>query len=120
MYKLEFLERPNYIHARISATEIDISMAMEYLSEVMLYCADKRKKRLLIERDIPSMMPQDEMDQAMNYLVSIDSKTRIAFLNPHAKVERSLKNIIDHGTDRGGNYRYFKNLKEAEIWLLKK
>jgi len=118
-FELEFKEHPEYLHARISAPYIDYSMAMSYLSEVMSECANRRCKRLLLERDIPDMMPEDELFKSMDYLVSLDSGgTRIAFLNPHTSVAEALQHIVDYGAGRGGVYRYFQDFDEAEAWLL--
>ena len=115
---LSYSIRPDYIHARITARHVDRSTAMTYLSEVISKCADRRCHRLLLERDIPTMMSDDELFQTMDEVVAMDSGTRIAFLNPHTTIEEGLQHIELYGAGPDGNYRCFRTREEAEQWLL--
>ena len=116
--ELTFNEHSEYLHARISAPFIDSATGMWYLGEIFLECAHRRKKKLLLERDIPCMMPQDELVSTMDHLVSMQLDTRIAFLNPHAAVADELKQIIKYGSEQGAKFKYFEAFEEAEQWLL--
>lgn len=116
--ELTFNEQSEYLHARISAPFIDRAAGMWYLGEIFLECANRRKKKLLLERDIPYMMPQDELVRTMDHLVSMQSGTRIAFLNSHASIAEELKQIIEYGAEQGATFRYFETFEEAEQWLL--
>ena len=81
-------------------------------------CAKLRKKRLLLERATPCMMQRDELYSTMDYIVSVEKGTRIAFLNSHGTVAATLSHIVDYGTDRGGRFRYFQEFQQAERRLL--
>ncbi|MFL6468501.1 MAG: hypothetical protein ACJ72Z_11140 [Pyrinomonadaceae bacterium] len=118
LFEIEYLEHPEYLHARITAPHIDRPMAMSYLSEVMTECAKRRLKKLLLERLTPAVLPQDELSNTMDYLISMDSGTRIAFLSPHSTVAESMQHVVDHGEGKDGAYRYFQSFDEAEKWLL--
>ncbi len=111
-------EHPEYLHARTSAPFIDRATGMWYFGEIFLECADRRKKKLLLERDIPYMMPYDEVVSTMDYLISMHSGTRIAFLNSHLSIAKELQKIINYAADRGGPFKYFEVFDEAEQWLL--
>jgi len=118
LYALEFKEHPEYLHARITASFLDRTGALSYLSEIFLECAKLRKKRLLLERATPCMMQRDELYSTMDYIVSVEKDTHIAFLNAHGTVAETLSHIVDYGTEQGGRFRYFQEFKEAENWLL--
>ena len=118
LYALEFKEHPEYLHARITASFLDRTGASSYLSEIFLECAKLRKKRLLLERATPCMMQRDELYSTMDYIVSVEKDTHIAFLNAHGTVAETLSHIVDYGTEQGGRFRYFQEFKEAENWLL--
>ena len=94
------------------------SAAMSYLAEVFLECARLRKKKLLLERVSPCAMPIDELFSTMDYIVSLGTDTRIAFLNSHDSAAENLKPVVDYGADRGGNYGYFEISDDAVRWLM--
>jgi len=81
-------------------------------------CAKLRKKRLLLERVTPCMMERDELYSTMDFIVSMEAGTRIAFLNSHGTSAETLSHIVDYGAERGGGFGYFQEFQEAENWLL--
>jgi hypothetical protein len=84
----------------------------------MSECADRRCKRLLVERDVRTMAAGDELFETMNDLVALDSVTRIAFVTPHTTVAESRQHAVDHGTGHDGDYRFFRSKDKAVEWLL--
>ena len=56
-YQLTFEEREGYLYERVSAATIDEETAMSYLREVAAKCRQLGYDRLLVERDIPVMLP---------------------------------------------------------------
>ena len=117
-YALEFEEHPEYLHARITASFLDRAGALSYLSEIFMECAKLRKKRLLLERVTPCVMERDELYSTMDFIVSMEAGTRIAFLNSHGTSAETLSHIVDYGAERGGGFGYFQEFQEAENWLL--
>jgi len=117
-YALEFEEHPEYLHARITASFLDRAGALSYLSEIFMECAKLRKKRLLLERVTTCMMERDELYSTMDFIVSMEAGTRIAFLNSHGTSAETLSHIVDYGAERGGGFGYFQEFQEAENWLL--
>jgi hypothetical protein len=118
-YGLTFVEQPNYLHARITANFVDRDLAMSFLSEIMTECANRRCKRLLLERCPPYLIVNDQFLNAADELIAMDSGTRIAFLNSQASIDESIKSNGDRGFDEAGNYSFFKSEAEAVAWLLK-
>ena len=117
-YGLTFNEQPNYLHVRITATRFDRDRALSFLSEVMSECANRRCKRLLLERDLPETGMDDELLNAMDDMVEMDSGTRIAFLNPNTSSERALQHAGNDGVRRDGAFRSCSSKEEAIEWLM--
>ncbi len=116
-YELTFTERSNYLHVCIHAETIDRAMALDYFAEVASKCADVRCKRMLLERDIPAMIPDEDLFTTMNDFIEMSIGIRVAFVNAHTPIDDALKHIVDFGIDRGADFQYFKTVDEAERWL---
>lgn len=116
-YELQFERRKGYVYARISAPSIDRSTALDYLSEIADECANVKCKRLMIERDIPSMMSDGELYNTMDDFVRLSSGLRIAFVNPHRSLNDAMRKIIRYGAGKGADIEYFDSVDEAEKWL---
>ncbi|HVQ56265.1 MAG TPA: hypothetical protein VMS29_05880 [Pyrinomonadaceae bacterium] len=113
---LTFEERPEYLHARISAQSLDRKSALDYLSEISLKCASTRCKQMLLERDVPIMPTDEDLFVSIKELVEMSAGIRIALVNPHVSVEDAMKHIdqCHHGAD----FKYFNDTTEAQRWLL--
>jgi len=118
-YGLTFIEQPKYLHARITANFVDPDLAMSFLSEIMIECANRRCKRLLLERCLPYLIGDDQFLNATDELIAMNSGTRIAFLNSQASIDESIKQNRDREFDEDGNYSFFKSETEAVVWLVK-
>jgi hypothetical protein len=44
---------------------------------------------------------------------------KLALVNPHAAIEAEVNFGMTVGQNRGGNYRSFETVPDAEAWLLK-
>ncbi len=115
VYDLTFDERPEYLHARIAAQAMDRQTALDYLSEISLKCASVRCKRMLLERDIPALTPDEELFISMKDLVEMSTGIQIAFVNRHVPSDEALKHMADF--HYGAEFKYFNELAEAELWL---
>ena len=118
-YELSFETRPEFLYARIAAPSISRSLKLDYLAEVLLKCAQSRCKHILLERDIPTMIEDKELEKTIEDVVKASEDVSIAFVNPHLDIERKLKKFVSQGKKRGGKFRYFSARDAAEKWLLK-
>ncbi|MFL6468762.1 MAG: hypothetical protein ACJ72Z_12460 [Pyrinomonadaceae bacterium] len=66
------------------------------------------------------MMQRDELFSTMDYILSIEVKIPIAFLNSIQADGETLSNVVDYGAGHGGIYGYFQDLEDAESWLLER
>jgi hypothetical protein len=116
MSDLTFDERPEYLHARISAKMLDRRTALDYLSEISMKCANTRCKQMLLERDIPIMPADENLFPTLKELVEMSSGIRIAFVNPHVSVDDAMKHLDEYNL--GADFKYFNDAAEAQRWLL--
>jgi len=117
-YELTFEVRPEYLHARIAARKIDRTTALDCLAEIAVKCAQTRRKKVLLERDIDTMMASRELFETTEDFVRMDHGLRIALVNPHPSIEEELRNIVDYASSIGGQFEYFDSAADANRWLL--
>lgn len=118
-YTLTFEERPGYLYARVSAGTIDAETAIEYLFKVAEKCDEIKCDRLMLERDIPVMLPTGDLFFTTQKFLERIKDIRVAFVNPHAPIREDMKFAIMIGTNRGALYSLHDNTASAERWLLK-
>lgn len=116
-YELTIERQPGYLHARITAAEIDRRLALEYFSEIVVECRRTNADKLLIERNIGAMIPDDQLFDTMKDFVQMSLGIRIAFVNTNIAIEDAMRHIIFYGAGIGGQFRYFDNKGGAERWL---
>jgi hypothetical protein len=118
-YELSFETRPEFLYARIAAPSINRSLKLDYLAEVLLKCAQSRCSQILLDRDIPAMVADEEFESTIDDVVRASENVAIAFVNKHKEIEPRLKRFVTNGKRRGGKFRYFADRESAEKWLLK-
>ena len=116
MSDLTFDERPEYLHARISAKNLNRETVLDYLSEISLKCASVRCKQMLLERDIAIGSQDKDIFASIKELVEMSAGVRIALVNPHVTVEDAMK-FLDEFQNRD-DFRYFNDIADAQGWLL--
>lgn len=117
-YEIDFEDRKDFAYARISAHAIDRSMAFAYLAEVVMKCAEHRQKKLLLVRDIPAVMSDEDMIAALRSLLSMGSGMKIAIVNAQPGLGKNLREIVNAECADRDDCSYFEDLAEAERWLL--
>lgn len=118
-FKLTFEERSGYLYACVAAPTIDRKSALEYLHSVAEQVKSREVDRLMLERDIPVMLPASDLFFTTQDFLKMIGRTRVAFVNPHTSIEEEMKFAMTIGTNRGANYRLFDNIPDAEAWLLR-
>lgn len=117
-YDLRFELRDGYLYARIESPSITRAMALDYLGEIADKCAETRCRCLLIDRDIPAVMPTADALAAIGEFIRMSEGVRTAFVNRHGAVGAPLKNVIKAGSQTGAAVAYFTTIESAEAWLL--
>ena len=118
-YELTFTERQNYLYALVRAETMTLAMAMEYLRAVVDKCIQIAPTRLLLERDVPVLLPDLDAFFTTRYFLEQMKGKRIAIVNTHLASSTHPHRKLLTDTRAGGHSRLFDNFVEAEKWLLK-
>ena len=110
--------RDGYLYACLSSQQLDRTMACDYLAEILLECARKRCKRLLLARHPPRLMDEADVFKTMGDVVRMNSGTKIAFLNEHLPISEALPYIAAIG--HGDEFKFFTDAEQAKAWLLQR
>ena len=118
-YELLFEERSGYLYVLVRADKATLEMAMEYLRLTAEKCSQILCDHVLLERDVPVMLPAVDLYFTTLYFLDLMKGKKIAFYNPHDSLQDKMESAILTGTRAGGHYRVFQSFPEAEKWLLK-
>ncbi len=117
-YELTLEEREGYLYARVEAHTITEEIAMEYLQEVTDRCRELNCERLLVDRDIPAMLPDGTLFFVAAEFQKMIAGVRVAFVNKYLSNDDALEFAVRVGVNRGADYGIFDNQQDAERWLL--
>ena len=118
-YLLTFREHPEYLYASLTGETISADIIRDYISEIVAKSDETGKRRILFYRDIPAVLSEVQTFYTVSEsLEALRGKT-LALVNPHENIETAVDFGVTVGQNRGGNYRSFKTIGEAEAWLLK-
>ncbi len=116
-YTLIFEERPTYLYARVTADTIDRQTALDYLREVAARSDSLQVERLMLDRQIPVMLPDSDLFFTTTDFLEMIGSTKVAFVNPYAAIDGAMDFAMTIGTNRGAQYRLFSDVESAEAWL---
>ena len=117
-FEIEYDIKSNYLHARVTAEQIDRTTWRSLLADVMMECARHRRRKLILERANAGDVAQTELNDMMADLLQLKDNTQIAFLNRHLLLAEEIADVVAYGAREGGNYRCFNSLEAAEKWLI--
>jgi hypothetical protein len=117
-YQLTFTVHPEYLYANLTGKTISVQIIRDYISEIVAKCDETGRRRILLYRDIPAVLSGGEVFHTVNESLSALAGKKLALVNPHADIEEKIDFGMTVGQNRGGNYRSFKTVADAEAWLL--
>ena len=118
-YQIKFTEFPDYLYVEIKGTEISVDIIASYIHKIVEKCEASGKNRILLYRDIPAVLSEGEVFYTVNQSLKALEGKRVALVNPYDVISTAVDFGMTVGQNRGGNYRSFKNVSDAEAWLLK-
>jgi hypothetical protein len=116
-FELQFDKREVYTHVRIRAERINKVTVLDYLSAIAVTTAQWHTRALLIERDVPMALSDEDMLASWGVFMNTRTKMRVALLNPHPHLEQYLRRIVSTAKAGSVNAAYFDDLAEAERWV---
>jgi hypothetical protein len=120
-YTLNLIRKPGYLHATVAGKNTKANV-LAYLSDVYKSCIGTDPKCLLIEEDLsgPSLGIVE-----MYEIISLASRgvtpllRRIAYVDTNSQHQHERLQFAETAAvNRGVNVRVFKDVSEAEAWLL--
>src|SRR5437016_14207110 len=85
-YELTFEERPGYLYAHVTSGEITAEAALDYLIKIVEKCDDANCERILLERDIPHMLPFRDLYEYATKFREMFGDKKLAIVNPHTGI----------------------------------
>ena len=119
-YKTTLEVRPRYLYARVSSPSTSQAMVVAYLHEIISRCKKLHQTHLLLERDIPAALDEDEV-----YFSGTDfahtglEDMKIAVVDHRPENSEHLELAILVQNNRGANIKLFGDVNDAERWLAK-
>ena len=92
-------------------------MVVSYLREIFDEAGRLEQKRVMVERDIPVMLPAGTLFFATGVFVEMIRGMRVVFVNPYAELDEDMNFAITMATNRGAVYTVVSNVESAEKWL---
>lgn len=117
-YQLTFTVHSEYLYANLIGETISAEIIRDYIGEIVAKCDETGKRRILLYRDIPAVLSGGEVFHTVNESLEVLAGKKLALVNPHEEIEAEVDFAMTVGQNRGGNYRSFKTVADAETWLL--
>jgi len=115
--KVVFQRREQYLEAHVPAVRMDRSRAYAFFVDIMLKCAEKHDKRLLVQAELPDPASVLNLISVVRQLVQMNHGTRIAFLISRQAVKGYVPVAIKHSPDDRSEYEFFTTCEQAGAWL---
>jgi len=116
-YVLEFRTRPDYLLAYLRVDKPDPKISFAYRRDLQAKCIETGATKLLVVRDIPSVLSTMDFFQMSEDSVSLLRGIRTAWVNPYPSLHSALDFSITVANNRGAIYGLFSDVGSAQKWL---
>ncbi len=116
-YLLTFEKRPHYLSVTLRTEYIDHLTVLDYLGEIAVTAAKWHSRALLIERDIPMVLTDEEMLDSWGVFLNTRTEMSVALVNPHKRIAEAIKQLITSADGSAVNAAYFDSVAAAQTWL---
>jgi hypothetical protein len=117
-YELTFDPRPEYFYVRVTAATIDEDSAAMYLRDIAAKCRELNYAAVLLERDIPVMLPPGGLYFTTKGFREMMDGIKVAIVNPHAELDEKMKFAMLMAENIGAQFSLQPSIDAAEDWLL--
>ena len=118
-YNLGFEKREGYLYARVQADFMDLDTAKEYLREVADRVESDGYDRLMLDRDIPTMLGPGSLYFATQAFGQYVGETKVAMVSVYEPILEQLEFAQLLARNNGFRFEIFDSVDKAEAWLLK-
>lgn len=117
-YNLGFEKRDGYLYARVQADFMDLDTAKTYLREIADRVASDGYDKLLLERDIPTMLGPGSLYFATQAFNQYIGDAKVALVSVYEPIKEQMDFAILLARNNGGRFQVFSSVEQAEAWLL--
>ena len=118
-YNLGFEKRDGYLYARVQADFMDLNTAKKYLGEIADRVVSDGYKKLLLERDIPTMLGPGSLYFATQFFTKHIGESKVALVNVYQPIKDEMNFAVLIAKNHGGAFQVFESVEQAEAWLLR-
>jgi hypothetical protein len=116
-YDLTFEQGQGCVRVALRAPKVGHVTVLDYLGEIAVTCAKWHSRALIIERDVPMVLWDEEMLDSWGVFLNTRTEMRVALVNPYPTLERPLRRTIAAARASAVNVAYFENTAAAERWM---
>lgn len=118
--EIMYNELRGYLHARVSGEETNLETATNYWNKILIECANRGFKKLLVERHFPQQLDVFDLQTLTRHIAALSLKFKIKLAHLESIISRPGVNEYaeDVVNEFGVNARVFESYIEAERWLL--
>ncbi len=111
-------KRSEYLYACLTAEELDRAAALDHLAEIAQECANRRLKKLLVERTLAAVDKDTDLLSTFSEFIRMSVGVRVAFVGRYHLTPLELRQLASFNDLGGAEFEYFTSVQEAESWLL--
>jgi hypothetical protein len=111
------LKHENYLYVHVKSKTINRQKAFDWLAEVSLLSAESGSRRILIDRDIPKFVMDEELAEAIDRVADVRLGVRLAIVNRFSEPGTGMARAVKRLGKAKPNIRFFDDLKSAQRWL---
>ena len=116
-YILTFEKREHYLSVTLRTEHIDHLTVLDYLGEVAVTAARWHSRALLIDRDIPMVLCDEEMSDSWGVFLNTRAQMRVALVNPYNRIAPPLKRLLASTQNGAVKAAYFDSVAAAQRWI---
>ncbi len=120
-YKITFEYLPTYLHARVEGERYNYEILMQYFTEIVEECKEKKFNKVLVEEDISETTSMLDIFRTASELGQIGfTRITLAFVDHHSRQSELNKFGLLVAVNRGLDVQIFDTVKDAGKWLAEK
>lgn len=118
-YELTFEDRGAYTYACVQAEVINLTIAVQYINEMISHLRQVGAKKLLFVRETPMMMSSREYSIIGSFIINVLPRdVRVALVDRSPSHRIVVEFINAEAKEKSRDLRAFEIFEEAEAWLL--
>jgi len=111
--------REHYLYICVKCATTTRERVFNWLSEVSLLSAEAKSRRILVDRDIPNVVMDEQLAEALGAVADIKLGVRLAIVNRVPSAGKLMQTAVEQFGRDQPNIGFFDEIENAEKWLVK-